>query len=433
MKKMSLKLTAAAMSALMAAGTLGGIPAFAEEETTIRILTTNPLVSEEAMALFEEQNPGIKVDYEYVSRNDYSAKFSALAAAGEVPDVFWTQSAYIKDQVDQGLLMDISEDLKGQNYEEDAVWEETFIEALMDNYKNAMKVTLGEDEEGIYGVPFSMTTIAVLYDKNLYDELGLTEPQDWDTFMSNCESLKEAGYVPLSLQVNWLDWYARLFWDQYCREELEADPAAWTDGTMTFESESVKKGLEAYKDLWDKGYLPENGITAELETMQQMFCQKKLAQFLIAPDKLEYILENAPEDMSLATFAFPGIAGLEPRSLGGSSNIFGISSAAENKDAALKLVKFLTSKTMFTSSDVLKYSNSGLNNVEADPQAEQLMAGFTKAAEGGFCPETMVPTTLNTEINEAFMKDLLPNYLLGDYDLDYVTSELQTIYEDTKG
>lgn len=45
----------------------------------------------------------------------------------------------------------------------------------------------------------------------------------------------------------------------------------------------------------------------------------------------------------------------------------------------------------------------------------------------------MVPTTLNTEINEAFMKDLLPNYLLGDYDLDYVTSELQTIYEDTKG
>ena len=137
--------------------------------------------------------------------------------------------------------------------------------------------------------------------------------------------------------------------------------------------------------------------------------------------------------MSLATFAFPGIAGLEPRSLGGSSNIFGISSAAENKDAALKLVKFLTSKTMFTSSDVLKYSNSGLNNVEADPQAEQLMAGFTKAAEGGFCPETMVPTTLNTEINEAFMKDLLPNYLLGDYDLDYVTSELQTIYEDTKG
>lgn len=222
MKRMSLKLTAAAMSALMAAGTLGGIPAFAEEETTIRILTTNPLVSEEAMALFEEQNPGIKVDYEYVSRNDYSAKFSALAAAGEVPDVFWTQSAYIKDQVDQGLLMDISEDLKGQNYEEDAVWEDTFIEALMDNYKNAMKVTLGEDEEGIYGVPFSMTTIAVLYDKNLYDELGLTEPQDWDTFMSNCESLKEAGYVPLSLQVNWLDWYARLFWDQYCREELEA-------------------------------------------------------------------------------------------------------------------------------------------------------------------------------------------------------------------
>ena len=43
--------------------------------------------------------------------------------------------------------------------------------------------------------------------------------------------------------------------------------------------------------------------------MQQMFCQKKLAQFSSLSDKLEYILQNAPEDMSWQ-LSFPGIAGL---------------------------------------------------------------------------------------------------------------------------
>ena len=117
---------------------------------------------------------------------------------------------------------------------------------------------------------------------------------------------------------------------------------------MTFQTESVQKGLETYKEIWDKGYLPENFMTSDLDTTAQLFLQGKLAQVLIAPDKLEYIMDNAPDTMELGTYVLPGIAGLPSRTLGGASNIFAVSADTENPDAAVKLVQYLTSKTNFT-------------------------------------------------------------------------------------
>lgn len=404
----------------------------ADKPVTLRLLSTNPLVGEDSVELFEKLNPGIKINYEYVPTSDYSAKFAALAAGGDIPDVFWTQSGFYTDQIKQGLAMDLSIELKGMNYEGDKVWADTFVPALLDNARNVVKKGLGQTDNYDYGVPFTMTTIAVLYDKTIFDKLGLKPPATWNQFMANNEVLKQAGYTPLSMHNNWIDWYPRLFWDQYTRGELTKNPNAFEDKTMTFSSESVKKGLTSFKELWEKGYFPKNGITAELQTMQQMFIQRKLGQFLIAPDKLEYIMKNAPKDMSLATYTLPGIAGLPSRSLGGSSNVFAVSSSTKHPKEAITLLKFITSKTHFSQVDALKYSNSGLNNLESEPQLAQFLSGFTNAAAGGFSPDILVPTTINTQISTAFKTDLLPNYLMGKYELNYVTNELQKLYDETK-
>lgn len=399
---------------------------------TLRLLSTNPLVGEKSVELFEKQNPGIKINYEYVPTANYSAKFSALSASGEIPDVFWTQGGLYTDQIKQKLTMDISQELKGMNYEGDKVWGDTFVPALLDNTRNIVKKGLGELPSSDYGMPFTMTTIAVLYDKTVYDKLGLKVPTTWEEFMANSEVLKNKGYTALSLQNTWIDWYPRLFWDQYCREDVTKNPNGFEDGTMTFSNSCVKQGLASFKELVDKGYISRNGIVADLETMQQMFVQGKLAQFLIAPDKLDYIMKNAPKEMSLATFALPGIAGLPSRSLGGASNIFAVSASTKHPQEALKLLKFITSKTHFSQVDALKYSNSGLLNLESDPQLAQFLSGFANAAKGGFSPDILIPTNINTQISSTFKTDLLPNYLNGKIDVDDVTKQLQALYNETK-
>ena len=181
---------------------------------------------------------------------NYSAKFAALASSHEVPDVFWIQSGYYCDQISEGLLMDISDALADQAYEGDIAWKDTYIPSLLESLQNIAYTGCGEMDSYDYGVPFTMTTVAVMYDKAIYEKLDLSEPESWEAFMENCGELKKAGYAPLSVQSNTcIDWMPRLFWDQFCRKEIEDEGKTFESGEMTFETESVKAGLEAYKEI----------------------------------------------------------------------------------------------------------------------------------------------------------------------------------------
>jgi len=401
------------------------------EKKTIRFLSAMQLVDEEMIAAFMEDNPDIEVKYEYVDSGNYSAKFAALASANELPDVFWTQSGYYCDQIKEGLLYDLSDEMANSCYEGDMAWKDTFVPNLLVNFQNIAVSGCGVMDSYDYGVPFTMTTVAVMYDKAIYEQLGLNEPANWEEFMNNCGAVKDAGFTALTVQSNTcVDWLPRLFWDQYCREEIEEKGLTFADKTMTFHTESVREGLAQFKELWDQGYLAENYFTADLDTTAQMFLQGELAHILIAPDKIAYIMDNAPDNMELATFPLPGIAGIASRSLGGSSNIFAVSASTEEPEASVRLLKYLTSRTNFETDDGLKYSNSGLLNVKKGTELDQLLSGYTKAAEGGFCPDVFVPTTANTEINSKFKDNLLPNYLLDQITLDEVCTELQDLYDE---
>jgi len=400
------------------------------EKASIRVLSAMQIVDEEMMQEFMDANPDITVEFEYVDSGNYSAKFAALASANELPDVFWTQTGYYCDQIKEGLLMDLSDAMASNSYEGDKAWKDTFIPNLLTNFENIALSGCGEMESYDYGVPFTMTTVAVMYDKKIYDDLGLSEPETWDAFMDNCKAVKDAGYTPLTVQSNvCADWIPRLLWDQYCRDEIEVQGLSFADKGMTFEAESVKKGLSQFKEMWDEGYLAENYFTADIDTTAQMFLQGELAQVLIAPDKISYIMDNAPETMELATFALPGAAGLPSRSLGGSSNIFAVSADTKEPEAAVRFLKYLTSRTNFETAETLKYSNSGLDGVDKGEELNQILAGYAKAADGGFCPDVFVPTNASTEISSQFRDDLLPNYLLGDISLEDVCSRLQEMYD----
>lgn len=400
------------------------------EKITLRLLNGQTGgFAESAIPVFESLNPNIVIDEEYVPSDGYFAKFSAFAASGQIPDILWSQAAFFSTQVESGVFVNLDEDLKGMNYEGDAVWIDTFIPELLDNSRSLLRSLGDKYTSTYYAVPYGMTSIAVVYDKNMFDAMGLSEPNNWAEFSALNDKLVADGKVPLSLTQGWLDWYPRLFWDQHCRSQLDANPIAFEEGVMKFTDEPVKKGLQDFKEMWDRGWLPESGLTASRETMTQIFIQGEIAQFLCTPSQLLYMYENAPENMSLASYPFPSIGNIAPRSLGGSSSVFGISEASANKEAALLFIKFLTSKTNF-SQDYNMFFISGLNNVVSAPEADQLRRGYDRAAANGFSPEIFVPINSTPEMSNAWKSDLFPNYLMGVYDLDHVCNELQTTYDE---
>lgn len=402
------------------------------EKVTIEVLTADEAVDEEMIQAFMDENPNINVELSFVTTGEYAAKFAALASSGDIPDVLFTQAGYYADQVGEHLLMDLSEELEGESYEGDRTWKESFEPALLENCESIIKQAYPDEQSYDYAIPFSMVSVAVLYDQNLYNKLGLSVPETWEEFLNNCEALKNEGLVPISTQSpTTIDWLPRLSWDQFCRKELDEEGKSFEEGTVTFQSESVRKGLEECKALWDNGYIVESMLTSDLETVQQMFIQGKIGHLLIAPDKLEYLMNNAPDNIKLGTFALPGIADLPPRSMGGSGIIFAASAQTEHPEEAVTFLKYLTSKTNFETDPGLKYRNAGIKGIEKDDaELNELLAGFNKAAENGFCPELYVPVTITTEIKTSFLTDLYPNYLMGNYDLDYICDELQSMYED---
>lgn len=65
--------------------------------------------------------------------------------------------------------------------------------------------------EGIYGAPYGTSSAGgVVYNKVVYDELGLEIPTTWDEFMANNEQVKAAGKVPVA-QTYGESWTAQLF------------------------------------------------------------------------------------------------------------------------------------------------------------------------------------------------------------------------------
>lgn len=401
-----------------------------EGKTVIKVLDNYGGMVEEMISLYETLHPEVDIEYEYVPSDSYYSKFTALNVAGELPDVIMTNAQFIGDQVKSDLLLDLTDEVEnGQDYESDEVWGKTFNPTLIDNCKATLKAAGSQYADRLYGVPFTMTTVAVIYDKNVYDQLGLSVPATWDEFEKNCEAIKAAGKIPISMQQQNMDWWPRIFWDQYCREELDANPDAFEDGTMNFSSESVKKGLEKFKYMWDQGWFPESGLTGNRETMQQLFVQKELVQVMLQPNYLSYLTENVPSDVKLASYSLPGVDGLPARCLGGSSSIWTVSKSSKHQKEAVEFVKFLTSKTAF-SEDYAKFINPGLTNIELT-SSNDAMQGYIDAGKNGFIPDIYVPTNITTELSNTFLTDLEPNYLLGTYDLSYVTDQLNQLYQDT--
>jgi raffinose/stachyose/melibiose transport system substrate-binding protein len=83
---------------------------------------------------------------------------------------------------------------------------ESWVGSLDPNFKTT--VSAGSD---VYGAPYgSFFAGAVLYNRRVYDKLGLQVPKTWDQFMQNNAAIKKAGIDPV-IQTYGDTWTSQLF------------------------------------------------------------------------------------------------------------------------------------------------------------------------------------------------------------------------------
>ncbi|HKL46919.1 MAG TPA: ABC transporter substrate-binding protein [Roseovarius sp.] len=319
-----------AVSAILAASTALVNPAAAETELTmyypIAVGGALTEVVDGIVAKFEEQNPDISVNAIYAGNYD-DTRIKALAAleSGEPAQLAVMFSIDAYDLIEQDLIVPFDSVLET---DAEKAWLDGFYPALMAN---------GQIEGQTWGVPFQRSTIVAYYNKDMFRDAGLDPeqaPTTWDEMVEMGKALTNEDHFGLMIpSTGYPYWMFQALAIQNGKELMS------NDGLSTnFDDPKVVDTLEFWKSLsTEHGIMPEG--TVEWGTLRQAFLEGETAMMWHSTGNLTAVKNNAAFDFGVAML--PGKERLGSPTGGGNFYLFK-DSTAEEKQAALELIKFMT-------------------------------------------------------------------------------------------
>ena len=125
----------------------------------------------EIAAGFTEET-GVDVEFQVVPWNEYWTLLEAGATGGEMPDVFWMHSTYSQRYMSNDILLDLTDKIESSE------------KINMDSYYKDI-AELYQYDGKTYAIPKDYDTIALWYNKKMFDEANIAYPDDtwtWNDF-----------------------------------------------------------------------------------------------------------------------------------------------------------------------------------------------------------------------------------------------------------
>src|SRR5690625_2380604 len=128
---------------------------------------------------FEKENPGIKVNFQIIGWDDYWTLLEAGATGESLPDVFWMHSNEIFRYASNEILLNLNDYIDDSDLIELSKYPEGITKIY--NYEGKQ-----------YAVPKDFDTIGLWYNKTMFDEVGLSYPDEswtWDDLYEAAKAL----------------------------------------------------------------------------------------------------------------------------------------------------------------------------------------------------------------------------------------------------
>ncbi|MDR1301701.1 MAG: extracellular solute-binding protein [Treponema sp.] len=247
---------------------------------------------------FAAKYPNIKLDFEYVSGEQFHDKFQAMAATGDIPDLFTIYAGARSNYVlNRGMVKDLRPYL---------------TDAFKANYTPSIWKPQGPNGE-IYIISPNMAVCTVIYvNTKLQQELGLTNPATLDGLISQVPAIRAAGYTPLMFGNKGV-WQAQSLLLSMLVDRTGG--TAWFDrariGTAKFTDPAFVNALGIIKRMVDTQVFPSGVNQLEGPEAWGDFVQGKSVYLLDAGWRISALKSAAtPEDYArYGAIAFPAIAG----------------------------------------------------------------------------------------------------------------------------
>ncbi|MHB8579265.1 MAG: ABC transporter substrate-binding protein [Ignavibacteriaceae bacterium] len=123
---------------------------------------------------FEKEHPNIKINAQYVPSGDpLVEKLVTAIQSGTAPDISWIHSDFLDKLVEANAVYKMEHFIKGSNGLSDSVMKDIFPALLQS----------ASWRDTLYAMPMEATTLAFLYNKNLFKNAGIDPnrpPKNWD-------------------------------------------------------------------------------------------------------------------------------------------------------------------------------------------------------------------------------------------------------------
>jgi raffinose/stachyose/melibiose transport system substrate-binding protein len=413
-----LVLGTAAIIALTLSACTGGAPQGNTDPDSIRFLIGQPedtadldLVKEDLKA-FEEET-GISVKLDVVPAENMRTVLQTQLRSGEGPDVFGydTGPGFAGALEKAGLLYDLTD---------------AYAENDWPIYDFAQeRVTFGGK---LVGIPNDIESVGLFYNKTLFDDLGIEQPQTIDDLTAAAETIRDNDVIPFAVsdKEGWQGGHllsmvlsSEIGGDAL--EELIAGDAAW-DSPEVVDALSVLAEYNA-----DKFFTP-SATAVTYDNANALFYSGKAAINPTGSWLAQDIERNVDFEVGYMPFPASDSPGIFSGGLG--SGLF-ISKSTAKADAAVQFLNWNVTeehgKWQVEKQQSIPAFPVDTTDIEASPLFTQILADAAKIADGTGDFGYNVDVLMSDTFNEA-MWDGVQAILTGQKKPEQVAADLEKNY-----
>lgn len=293
------------------------------------IAIIKPILSE-----FEKENPDIKVEFMHIAQN-YFQKLHLLFASNLPPDVIFINNLYLPIYADAGMLEKLN------NQFDEKLFNKKALEALI--YQN-----------NLYALPRDVSNLVFFINKDIFDTFNVPYPNKYWSFNDLLILAKKTTKDTNN------DGKTNIWGVSFEEDLLFYLPYLMSHGGgvlsddlkhLTIDSIQSQKALRFYADLRNKYNVAPKKSESASATMAQLFLQGKIAMHLSGRWLMPKYKQEAKFSWGVVNFPKGEKGSIVPLDASG----WAIAKNSKHKDEALKLIRYLSSKT-----SIEKMTQSGL-------------------------------------------------------------------------
>ncbi|PKM57513.1 MAG: sugar ABC transporter substrate-binding protein [Firmicutes bacterium HGW-Firmicutes-3] len=220
------------------------------DKLTVAIWDTNQQAGlQEIMNDWSAQS-GVKAEIQVLSWDEYWTLLEAGASGGSMPDVFWMHSNNSQKYIKNNLLLDLTDQILASD------------KIDMNHYYEDISELYAMDQKQ-YAMPKDIDTIALWYNKTMFDEAGVPYPDStwtWDTLYETAKKLtkddgSQYGYA-INTGNNQDSYYNAIY--AYSGKVISEDKK-----TSGYDDPKTIEAMEVFEKILNEGLSPNLQIMAE--------------------------------------------------------------------------------------------------------------------------------------------------------------------------